>query len=73
MRTDIPIAIIIVMALLIYGTAVTVVDWLALPLVAVNYDGECQWMQVPASHGVERLDCPDVLPDRYDRIFVFTE
>lgn len=64
------IPVLIASALLLYGLAVTVVDWLSLPLVAFNYDHECQWIQVPGVNGIERLECPTELPKRYDYIYV---
>ncbi len=66
------IPIIAVVGLLFYAAAVVVVDWLSLPVVAFDYDGKCQWVQIATRHGLERVECPEVLPDRYDRIFVAT-
>ncbi len=56
--------------LLLYAIAYTVIDWLSLPLVAFNYDHQCQWVQVASKNGIERLACPEELPARYDYIYI---
>jgi len=52
--------------LLGYAITVTAIDWLSLPVVAFNYEHECQWIQMAGESGIERHKCPTTLPKRYD-------
>lgn len=50
---------------------IIVVSWRfvkELPLVAIDTDGNCKWVELAPDF--ERRDCPTVLPSKYERVFV---
>jgi len=57
-------------SVIVTGVAMAVVHNLNLPTVAVNSEGQCQWVEYDTGAGIERRPCPMVMPNKYHLIYV---
>lgn len=55
----------------VFAIASVVNDYMAIPIVGVDQNGDCRWVKTVGNHEIQTRKCPVELPKRYHKEYIY--